>query len=156
MKTLVERKLEKTGKLTRPTEFIPNGCGPAAGGKVSALLVPDELANVNYSSCCDSHDLSYHRGGFWGLFYRKPRADIGLGACMVERFYAAARVRWSRGTWEGRAKAVGTAALGTVTGPLYTLAVLGVGWVPFIWRWRRRPVPTKGQFRSLARRLSRQ
>lgn len=142
MRTLAERAFER-GELRRPTDFAPNGCGPAAGGRLGALLVPDELAGVEFGrECCDPHDLAYHRGGFWGLFWRKPRADVGLGACMVEAFYRAARARWRRGTWAGRAKAAGTAALGTVVGPAYTTAVLAIGWIPVIWPWRRRPEPT--------------
>lgn len=150
IKTLAERAFEK-GIIVRPTDFMPNGCGPAAGGKISALLVPDELADVDYSGCCDLHDLSYHRGGFLGLFYRKPRADVGLGACMVESFYKAAGARWRRGTWSGRAKAAGTAVLGILVGPLYTLAVLGLGWTPLTWRWRRRPLPGRSDLRKIAR-----
>ncbi len=149
MKTLVERKFEMTGQLARPTDFVPNGCGPAAGGKLSDLLIPDELADVDYSDCCDSHDLAYHRGGFRGLFYRKPRADVGLGACMTGRFYAAAGARWKRGTWAGRAKAVGTAALGTVAGPLYTAAVFALGWTPLTWPWQKRRAPTEHKLRKV-------
>lgn len=149
MKTLAERHFERTGHLRRPTEFLPNGCGPAAGGRLSALLVPDEMAGVDYSSCCDEHDLSYYCGGFLGIFYRKPRADVGLGACLTQNFYRAARARWRRGTWAGRAKAVGTAALGTVLGPAYTAAVLLFGWTPLTWAWRKRSIPKSRQFRRV-------
>ncbi len=148
MKTLVERKFEMTGRLARPTDVVPNGCGPAAGGKLSDLLIPDELADVDYSDCCDAHDLSYHRGGFWGLFYRKPRSDVGLGACMAGRFYAAAGARWKRGTWAGRAKGVGTAVLGTVAGPLYTVAVFALGWTPLTWPWQKRRAPTSHKLKK--------
>ena len=150
IKTLAERRFVKTGQLPRPTDFAPNGCGPAAGGKLSDLLIPDELADVDYSGCCDSHDLAYHRGGFWGLFYRKPRADVGLGACMMEHFYRAAGARWRRGTWAGRAKAAGTAALGTVAGPLYTVAVFALGWTPVTWPWQKRRGPTDYKLKKVA------
>ncbi len=155
MKTLAERRFEKTGQLTRPTDFAPNGCGPAAGGKLSDLLIPDELADVDYSGCCDSHDLAYHRGGFWGLFYRKPRADVGLGACMAEHFYRAAGARWQRGTWAGRAKGAGTAVLGTVAAPLYTIAVLAFGWTPLTWPLRRRRMPASYELRKVATAVGR-
>ena len=155
MKTLAERRFEKTGQLARPTDFVPNGCGPAAGGKLSELLIPDELADVDYSRCCDSHDLSYHRGGFWGLFYRKPRADVGLGACMMESFYRAAGARWKRGTWAGRAKGAGTAVLGTVAGPLYSVAVLAFGWSPLTWPWRKRRGPTTHKLRKVEAAMAR-
>jgi len=154
MKTLAEREFEKTGKLIRPSEFCPNGCGPAAGGKLAAVMIPDELADVDYSGCCNAHDMAYHRGGFLGLFYRKPRADIGLGACMVGNFYKAAGARWKRGTWGGRTKAVGTAVLGTVAGPVYALSVLAFGWTPLTWRWKRKPAPTREQLRAIARVLA--
>ncbi len=140
-KTLAERAFDK-GKLQRPTDWMPNGCGPAAGGRLSDILVPDELADVEFGhECCDPHDFAYAQGGFWGLFYRKPRADIGLGACVTHRFYDAAKVRWRRGGWAGRLKGVGTAAIGTVAGPLYTISVLAVGWLPVIWRWRKQEIP---------------
>ncbi len=154
MKTLAERAWDK-GKLRHPSPFIPNGCGPAAGGRVSAVLVPDELADVDYSPCCNTHDYAYHRGGFWGLFYRKPRADVGLGACMMKQFYAAAGARWKRGTWAGRAKGVGTAALGTVVGPVYTLAVLAFGWTPLTWPLRKRKAPSSYKLRKVAKALGR-
>lgn len=142
MRTLAERHFEKTGWLLRPTEFVPNGCGPAAGTGLTALLVPDELAGVRFGSeCCNPHDLAYYIGGFWGLFYRKPRTDVGLGACMVDRFLDAAKVRWHRGTLAGRAKAAGTAALGLTVGPVYTFMVLVLGWTPLTWSWRKRRAP---------------
>lgn len=132
----------RRGRLRRPTEWAgPNGCGPGAARWVSRLLVPDELAGVEFGhECCDPHDLAYAVGGFWGLFYRKPRADVGLGACLVERFYDAAAARWYRGTREGRIKAVGTAVLGTALGPVYALAVLALGWTPLTWSWRKRRI----------------
>ncbi len=143
MKTLAERAYER-GELKRPTEWFPNGCGPAAGGWLGRVLVPDELADVEFGhECCDPHDFAYAQGGFWGLFYRKPRADVGLGACITTLFYGAAKARWKRGGWVGKLKGVGTAALGTVAGPIYTLAVLSVGWLPVIWRWRKKKIPKK-------------
>lgn len=134
----VERAWKK-GKLRRPTEFLPNGCGPKAG-VLTSILVPDEIAGVGYSDCCDRHDLAYYEGGLGGLLTRKPRADLKLGACVVRHFFDAGHLRWDRGTAAGKAKAVGTFALGAIAGPVYTLAVTLLGWTPFTWRWRRRYV----------------
>lgn len=123
------------GKVVRPTSFIPNGCGPKAG-KITSLLVPDELIGVEYRGCCDTHDLAYAQGGFWGLFYRKPRADIALAACLFGHFKDAAIARISRGGVANYAKGVGTAALGAGLAPLYAIAVTLFGWTPLTWRWR--------------------
>jgi hypothetical protein len=155
--TLAERKLKKVGKLIRPTEFIPNGCGPKAGTGLTALLVPDELAGVKFGEeCCNPHDLAYYVGGFWGLFCRKPRADIGLGACLADRFMDAAKVRWYRRTWTGRLKAVGTAVLGIVAGVIFALAVLALGWTPLTWRWRKRPPPSDEELTEVKNALRNQ
>lgn len=155
--TLAEKHLEKIGDLIRPTEWAPNGCGPAAGTGLTAILVPDELAGVEFGDeCCNAHDLAYYIGGFWGLFYRKPRADIGLGACLVDRFLDAAKVRWYRRTWTGRLKAIGTAVLGFVVGVTYTVAVLALGWTPLTWRWRKRPPPSDAELTEVKHALTRQ
>ncbi len=123
------------GKVVTPTSFIPNGCGPKAGILLS-LLVPDELLGVDYSGCCDAHDLAYAQGGFGGLFYRKPRADIALAACLYENFSDAGLARVSRGGVVNYAKGAATTALGALLAPLYAIAVTLFGWTPFTWRWR--------------------
>jgi hypothetical protein len=123
------------GKMVTPTAFIPNGCGPKVGW-LSSLLIPDELAGVEYSDCCDAHDLAYAQGGFWGLFGRKPRADIALGACLYKHFSDAALARVSRGGAVNYLKGAATTALGAALAPIYTIAVTLFGWTPFTWRWR--------------------
>ncbi len=123
------------GKVVSPTSFIGNGCGPKAGALMS-ILVPDELLGVDYSGCCDLHDLAYAQGGFWGLFYRKPRADLALAACLAERFKDAAIARISRGGVTNYARGVGTAVVGAIVAPLYAIAVTVFGWTPLTWRWR--------------------
>lgn len=131
MKTAVERAFER-GELRKPTEVLANGCG--AGW--TKFIVPDEIADVEFAdTCCDPHDLAYAIGGFWGLFYRKPRADIALGACMVRRFYRAAECDW---IMSRNLRSVAKLILGTVAGPLYTLAVMLIGWTPFVWPWKKR------------------
>lgn len=136
-----ERTFAK-GKLRRPTDWAgPNGCGPAAGGWLGRVLVPDELVGVEFGrECCDPHDLAYAEGGFLGLFWRKPKADAGLSICVFRRFSYAATARWRRNGWTGRAKAIGTATLGGVIAPLYGIGVFALGWTPFTWRWRKRAV----------------
>lgn len=135
MKTYVEWQFGR-GKVVTPTSFIPNGCGPKAAGVLSQILCPNELAGVDYTGCCNLHDLAYAKGGFWGLFWRKPKADIALGLCMIDRFQDAAQVRYERGGAGNMLKAWGTIIVGVVAAPLYTLAVMSFGWLPFIWRWR--------------------
>ena len=138
MSIYVERAF-KAGRLVRPTEFLPNGCGPKAG-KISSILIPDEMVGVDYSHCCDDHDLEYYQGGFLGLFWRKPRADFLLGRCMARQFSAAAKTRWRRGDAAGRVQGVATFALGVVSAPIYFLSVTIFGCTPFTWRWKRRIV----------------
>ena len=103
---------------------------------IASLLNPDELAGVDYSGCCDSHDLAYAQGGFWGLFGRKPRADIALAACLFENFSDAALARLCRGGCVNYIKGAATMALGAVLAPIYAIAVTLFGWTPFTWRWR--------------------
>ncbi len=138
MRDYVERAWD-AGRLVRPTEFIPNGCGPKAG-KIATLLIPDELLGVDYSKCCDLHDLEYYQGGFLGLFWRKPKADFLLGRCMARQFGAAAKARWRRGGVAGRVQGVATFAAGVVSAPIYFAAVTLFGITPFTWRWKRRVV----------------
>lgn len=138
MRDYVERAWD-AGRLVRPTEFIPNGCGPKAG-KIAALLIPDELLGVDYSKCCDLHDLEYYQGGFLGLFWRKPKADFLLGRCMARQFGAAAKARWRRGGVAGRVQGAATFAAGVVSAPIYFMAVTLFGITPFTWRWKRRVV----------------
>ena len=120
------------GKIRRPTDFIPNGCGSQAT-PLGRLLVPDELIGVDYSHCCDEHDLAYAQGGFWGLFTRKPKADWGMAACMAERFHDVAVARMARGQ---NGVGIATYLFGlTLVVPAYWLAVTALGWTPFTWRW---------------------
>ena len=123
------------GKVVSPTSFIPNGCGPKAGA-ITSMLVPDELAGVDYASCCDSHDLSYAQGGFWGLFYRKPRADLALAACLYKNFHAAAVARINQPGFRASLAGAATEILGCLLAPLYAIVVTALGWTPFTWRWR--------------------
>lgn len=141
------------GRVVSPTSFIPNGCGPKAGA-ITSMLVPDELAGVDYASCCDSHDLSYAQGGFWGLFYRKPRADLALAACLAGRFKDAAIARASRGGAMNYLRGAGTAAVGIIAAPAYAIAVTLFGWTPFTWRWRFAEL-RPGSLRTLASRMGR-
>lgn len=138
MKNYVDRAFA-AGRLVRPTQFIPNGCGPKAG-KIASVLIPNELLGVDYSKCCNLHDLEYYRGGFLGLFWRKPKADFLLGRCMARQFSAAAKTRWRRGDAAGRVQGVATFAAGVVTAPIYFAAVTILGWTPFTWRLKRRAV----------------
>jgi hypothetical protein len=138
----------KKGKLARPTDWAPNGCGSVG----TSLLVPDELAGVDLGGCCDVHDLAYHRGGFFGLISRKPVADFGLAMCLWQRFGAAAQARFERGSMSGDLKGIGTVLLAAAVCPLYFTAVTAVGWLPFIWRWRY--LPTKDYaLRQMGRKL---
>lgn len=139
MKTVAERAFDK-GKLKRPTDWAPNGCGPAAFGRFDP--VPDELDGVNFGYCCNEHDLAYYQGGFLGLFYKKPRADVGLSACMASRFYTSAWVDWKMGGAKRKAKAVGKALIGTVAAPVYFTFVTVFGWTPLTWSWRQKSPPS--------------
>jgi hypothetical protein len=140
-RTLAERAWDK-GKVKRPTEFIPNGCGPKAAGSVD--FVPDSLLGVGFGDeCCNPHDLAYYQGGFLGLFWRKPKADFGLAKCLAKRMLA--------GSTGAKAAAVPVASV-------YFLAVALFGWTPFTWRWIERPAPKSLDFEDFnrrARRLSR-
>lgn len=138
MKNYVDRAFA-AGRLVRPTQFIPNGCGPKAG-KIASILIPDEMLGVDYSKCCDLHDFEYHQGGFLGLFWRKPKADFLLGRCMARQFSAAAKARWRRGDAAGRVQGVATFAVGAVSAPIYFAVVTIFGCTPFTWRWKRRTV----------------
>ncbi len=123
------------GKLVTPTSFIANGCGPKAG-KISSALIPNELVGVQYADCCDAHDLAYAQGGFWGLFYRKPRADLALAACLYKHFHAAAAARINQPGFVASLAGIGTEILGWVLAPVYAIVVTLLGWTPFTWRWR--------------------
>ncbi len=132
--------------MKRPSQkFIPNGCGPAAAGP--ANFVPDSVLGVEFGDeCCNLHDLEYHIGGFWGLFTRKPRADFGLGACMVRRMISQGRKNWDTDSrWTGAAQMAAAVPLGT----LYTVTTTAFGWLPFIWSWRKRPVPSHEALEAL-------
>ncbi len=150
-KTLAERAWDR-GVIQRPTGFIPNGCGPAATGPID--VVPDELLGAAFGGqCCNPHDLAYYEGGFWGLFWRKPRADVGLGACVAGEMLGAAKRNWRRG---GSRKALaGAQAVAAVpVGTVYAVAVLALGWTPLTWRWRKRQLPKAGRLRTLAARAA--
>jgi hypothetical protein len=153
MKTLAERAFEK-GKLLRPTAFVPNGCGPAAAG--SADFVPDTLFGVKFGhACCDPHDLEYYRGGFWGLFWRKPKADIKLGACLARKMLDQGHIHRNYGmsrkdTALGYAQTVAAVPVGAI----YALGVLVFGWTPLTWRWRERPVPLHNSLEALKRNVA--
>lgn len=147
--TLVERAFAR-GELRRPTDFV-NGCGPRESFWLSRVLVPDELVGVEFGvECCNPHDLAYYMGGFWGLFWRKPKADFGLGACVMSRFMDAAAVRWMRDSVSGKALAVGTAMTGAAVSTAFTTAVLLLGWTPLTWSWRKNPAPTEEELRKVA------
>ena len=152
--------------MRRPTAALPNGCG--AGW--SAGPVPDALADVDFSGCCDLHDLAYYEGGFGGLFTRKPRSDWALGRCLARRFRAraealvaeAAVLAGGGGTKAYaafdraralRRRAYYLRALGEAAGLGYTLAVLLVGWTPLTWPWRRRALPSAEELADLAEKL---
>ncbi len=122
----------KRGVLAKPTDWAPNGCGSHA----SKAVIPDGLLGVDFEGCCDLHDLAYHRGGFLGLFTRKPVADFGLAMCLWVKFAAAAEARFADESVSGNLKGAGFYALGAVMCPLYFAVVTAVGWVPFCWRWR--------------------
>jgi hypothetical protein len=140
-RTFAERAWDK-GKVRRPSEFIPNGCGSAAVAALGISLVPDELLGVEFGDeCCNPHDAAYYRGGFLGLFWRKPRADVGLGACLARRMLWAARWDWGEGTARGKILATARALTAIPAGLIYTLAVLALGWTPFTWRWAKRELP---------------
>lgn len=142
MKTAVERAFER-GELRRPTEVLTNGCGAGWTG----YIVPDEIADVEFGhDCCAPHDLAYAIGGFLGIFTRKVRADIALGACMTERFYRAASCDWVKSR---NGRAVLKMIAGTIAGPLYTLAVTLIGWTPFVWPWKKRDF-SRDQLEALA------
>ena len=152
MKTLAERALDR-GKIQRPGAFIPNGCGPAVTGPMD--LIPDKLIGVEFGdACCNVHDLAYYQGGFWGLFYRKPRADLGLGACMAGRMLRQARENWE-GDWKRKALAGAQGAAAIPAGAVYTLAVLAFGWTPLTWRWRKRSPPRRVRLKRIARAAAR-
>lgn len=151
MKTLAERSFR------RPTDFLPNGCGSG----FTSRLIPDEIAGVEFQTCCDDHDLAYHVGGFWGLLTRKPRSDWRLGRCIARRFTreAAASWRFARGgsgiprhqRAKHAARAAGLWAAGQGLGLAYTLGVTVLGWTPLTWPWRRRPVPSHEALAKLKR-----
>ena len=137
-RTLAERAWDK-GKVKRPPEFIPNGCGPRATGSFD--FVPDELLGVGFGDeCCNPHDLEYYQGGFLGLFWRKPKADFGLAACLAKRMLA--------GSKGAKAAAIPVAGL-------YFLSVALFGWTPLTWRWRKRSLPEGVNFEEFSRRARR-
>lgn len=117
--------------MKRLTQFLPTGCG---GGR-TAWMVPDELAHVDFRRCCDCHDFAYFIGGWRGLFWARPRADVLLGVCIVRAYTRAARHCWRSGWPEYRVRAIALVVLGLMLGVLYTSVVLAVGWV--VWPWRR-------------------
>ena len=121
----------------RPTRFLPNGCG--AG--LTAKLVPDEMAGVNFDECCDLHDLGYHvgKGGFLGLFTEKPFIDWALASCMGKQFTVRTVRLWVDGR---RARAIGVFLLGVPTPLIYFAALTLLGWTPLTWPWKERPMPS--------------
>jgi hypothetical protein len=142
-KTLAERAWEK-GKAVRPTIFVPNGCGPAATGPVD--LVPDSFLGVKFGhECCDVHDLEYYRGGFLGLFWRKPKADYRLAACMTRRMWRAGRENLLLVSRAKKAKGYAQMFASGHIGLVYGLAVTLFGWSPFTWGWKERELPTHEQ-----------
>ncbi len=150
MKTIAERAWDR-GVIQRPAAFIPNGCGPAVAGPVD--LVPDELLGVEFGdACCNPHDAAYYEGGFWGLFWRKPCADVGLGACMARRMLGQARANWRAGS---KIKASAQAVAAVPAGTVYSLAVLVLGWTPLTWKWRKRALPKASRLRTLSARARR-
>ncbi len=145
-RTLAERAWDK-GKVRRPAEFIPNGCGSAAAEALGINLVPDALLGVEFGDqCCDAHDAAYYCGGFFGLFWRKPRADVGLGVCLARRMFRTAYVHWRvarlEGSPSGKFLAAAQALAAVPAGVIYALAVLALGWTPLTWRWVKRELPT--------------
>lgn len=147
MKNYVERAWDK-GKVRRPTQWAPNGCGPRATGPVD--FVPDRILGVEFGSeCCDAHDLEYYKGGFLGLFWRKPKADLGLGACLAAQMFQGARKQWIHGSVGRKFLAAAQAATAIPTAAVYTLFVTAFGWTPFTWRWYQRTPPDSDLLREL-------
>jgi len=142
---------------------IPNGCGTP-----TTSWVPDELAGVDFTDCCSSHDLDWAVGGALGGIipwrvdgrweWRFIRSNLGLSRCIRDRYVRAASPTYERLYAARRPIVAGVAAAGLVSfgwivGPAYFAATTLLG--PIFWRWRSPTggvMPTRAQLSALAER----